>query len=98
MKISKRNCSTPIALFEHRVDGLIVATTVGEDGKPCRAIKEFYGIRVPTVFVDRSVEGAQIPSVCCDHPAAAYEATVHLIRSRAFAGLARCSGGERSTP
>jgi len=67
-------------LFEHRVDGLIVATTVGEDGKPCRAIKEFYGVRVPTVFVDRSVEGARIPSVYCDHPAAAYEATVHLIR------------------
>ena len=67
-------------LFEHRVDGLIVATTIGEDGKPCRAIKEVYGSRVPTVFVDRAVEGAEIPSVYCDHDAASYEATVHLIK------------------
>ena len=67
-------------LFEHRVDGLIVATTIGEDGKPCRAVKEFYGTRVPTVFVDRAVEGARLPSVYCDHDAAAYEATVHFIK------------------
>jgi DNA-binding LacI/PurR family transcriptional regulator len=67
-------------LFEHRVDGLIVATTIGEDGRPCRAVKELYGIQVPTVFVDRAVEGAKIPSVYCDHAAASYEATTHLIQ------------------
>ena len=68
------------ALFEHRVDGMIVSTTAREDGKRCRAVTEIYGHRVPTVFIDRSVEGAKLPTVHTDNVAAAQEATTHLIK------------------
>ena len=67
-------------LLEHRVDGIIVSPTASETGELCRATKEIYGVRMLTVFIDRAVKGAKIPTVVSDNVAAAYEATTHFIR------------------
>jgi DNA-binding LacI/PurR family transcriptional regulator len=66
-------------LLEFRVDGIIVSPTVSETGALSRATKEIYGGRVPTVFIDRAVKGAKIPTVVSDNVAAAHEATTHFI-------------------
>jgi DNA-binding LacI/PurR family transcriptional regulator len=67
-------------LLEHRVDGIIVSPTASETGDLSRATKEIYGCRMPTVFIDRAVKGAKIPTVVSDNVAAAHDATTHFIR------------------
>jgi LacI family transcriptional regulator len=67
-------------LLELRVDGIIVSPTASETGAMSRAIKEIYGGRVLTVFIDRAVKGTKIPTVVSDNVAAAQEATTHFIR------------------
>jgi DNA-binding LacI/PurR family transcriptional regulator len=67
-------------LLEHRVDGIIVSPTASETGELSRAIKEIYGSRMLTVFIDRAVKGAKIPTVVSDNVAAANEAASHFIR------------------
>jgi len=67
-------------LLEHRVDGIIVSPTASETGELCRATKEIYGSKMPTVFIDRAVKGAKIPTVVSDNIAAAHDATTHFIR------------------
>src|SRR3984893_3577973 len=67
-------------LLELRVDGIIVSPTASETGALSRATKEIYGGRVPTVFIDRAVKGAKIPTVVSDNIAAAQEATTHFIQ------------------
>jgi DNA-binding LacI/PurR family transcriptional regulator len=66
-------------LLEFRVDGIIVSPTASEAGALSRAVKEIYGGRVLTVFIDRAVKGAKIPTVVSDNVAAAHEATTHFI-------------------
>jgi DNA-binding LacI/PurR family transcriptional regulator len=66
-------------LLELRVDGIIVAPTASETGSLSRATKEIYG-SVRTVFIDRAVKGAKIPTVVSDNLAAAHEATAHFIK------------------
>jgi DNA-binding LacI/PurR family transcriptional regulator len=66
-------------LLELRVDGIIVAPTASETGSLSRATKEIYG-SVRTVFIDRAVKGAKIPTVVSDNLAAAHEATAHFIQ------------------
>jgi len=67
-------------LLEHRVDGIIVSPTASETGALSRATKEIYGARMLTVFIDRAVKGAKIPTVVSDNVAAAHEATTHFIK------------------
>ena len=67
-------------LLELRVDGIIVSPTASETGALSRATKEIYGGRLPTVFIDRAVKGAKIPTVVSDNVAAAHEATTHFIQ------------------
>jgi LacI family transcriptional regulator len=69
-----------ITLLEHRVDGIIVSPTASETGELSRATKEIYGSRMLTVFIDRAVKGAKIPTVVSDNIAAAHEATTHFIQ------------------
>jgi DNA-binding LacI/PurR family transcriptional regulator len=67
-------------LLEHRVDGIIVSPTTSVTGEISRATKEIYGGKIPTVFIDRALQGARIPTVVSDNVPAAQEATTHLIR------------------
>jgi DNA-binding LacI/PurR family transcriptional regulator len=67
-------------LLEHRVDGIIVSPTTSVTGEISRASKEIYGGKIPTVFIDRALPGARIPTVVSDNVPAAQEATTHLIR------------------
>jgi DNA-binding LacI/PurR family transcriptional regulator len=67
-------------LLEHRVDGIIASPTASETGELSRATKEIYGSKMPTVFIDRAVKGAKIPTVVSDNIAAAHDATTHFIR------------------
>jgi DNA-binding LacI/PurR family transcriptional regulator len=67
-------------LLEHRVDGIIVSPTASETGHVSRAIKELYGSRMLTVFIDRAVQGVKIPTVVSDNLAASQEATAHFLR------------------
>jgi LacI family transcriptional regulator len=66
-------------LLELRVDGLIVSPTANQTGALSRAVKEIYGGRVITVFIDRAVKGVNIPTVVSDNVAAAQEATTHFL-------------------
>jgi DNA-binding LacI/PurR family transcriptional regulator len=67
-------------LLELRVDGMIVSPTWSETGALSRAVKEIYGGRVITVFIDRAVKGAKIPTIVSDNVAAAHEATTHFLK------------------
>jgi DNA-binding LacI/PurR family transcriptional regulator len=67
-------------LLERRVDGIIVSTTASEDGKRCKAVRDIYGQRIPTVLIDRSVDGVKMPTVYTDNVSGSYEATTHLIK------------------
>jgi DNA-binding LacI/PurR family transcriptional regulator len=67
-------------LFEHRVDGIIVSPTASVTGELSRATKKFYGDTIPTVFIDRAVQGINLPTVVSDNVAAATQATRHFVR------------------
>jgi DNA-binding LacI/PurR family transcriptional regulator len=75
--VRRSGCRT---LLEHRVDGIIASPTASETGVLSRATKEIYGSKMPTVFIDRAVKGAKIPTVVSDNIAAAQDATTHFIR------------------
>jgi DNA-binding LacI/PurR family transcriptional regulator len=67
------------ALLEHRVDGIILSPTAGENGEASLAAKEIYASGIPLVFIDRAVNGMKVPTVVSDNLSAAQEATTHLI-------------------
>jgi DNA-binding LacI/PurR family transcriptional regulator len=67
------------ALLEHRVDGIILSPTAGENGEASLAAKEVYASGIPLVFIDRAVKGMKVPTVVSDNLSAAQEATTHLI-------------------
>ena len=67
------------ALLEHRVDGIILSPTTGENGEASAAAKEIYASGIPLVFIDRAVKGMKVPTVVSDNLSAAQEATTHLI-------------------
>ena len=67
-------------LLEHRVGGIIVSPTASETGELSRATREIYGSRVLTVFIDRAVKGAKIPTITSDNVTAAEEATRHFLQ------------------
>jgi len=67
------------ALLEHRVDGIILSPTTGENGEVSLAAKEIYASGIPLVFIDRAVKGMKVPTVVSDNLSAAQEATTHLI-------------------
>lgn len=66
-------------LFERRVDGLIVSSTIFGDARAAKIAKTYYGKRIPTVFVDRAVNGIPAPAFFSDNVEGAYKATQHLL-------------------
>lgn len=66
-------------LFERRVDGLIVSSTVFNDHQALATAKQYYGRHIPTVLVDRSIKNLSVTSVFTDNVRGSYEATKHLI-------------------
>ncbi len=66
-------------LFERRVDGLIVSSTIFGDASAAKVAKTYYGKRIPTVFVDRAVNGIPAPAFLSDNVEGAYKATQHLL-------------------
>ncbi|MBW0001115.1 MAG: LacI family DNA-binding transcriptional regulator [Verrucomicrobia bacterium] len=69
------------ALLEHRVAGIILSPTAGENGEASRAAKEIHTSRIPLVFIDRAVKGMKVPTVVSDNQSAAHEATAHLVEA-----------------
>jgi LacI family transcriptional regulator len=67
------------ALLEHRVDGIILSPTTGENGETSAAAKEIYASGIPLVFIDRAVQAMKVPTVVSDNLSAAQEATTYLI-------------------
>jgi DNA-binding LacI/PurR family transcriptional regulator len=67
------------ALLEHRVDGIILSPTTGENGETSAAAREIYASGIPLVFIDRAVKGMKVPTVVSDNLSGAQEATTHLI-------------------
>lgn len=66
-------------LFERRVDGLIVASTVFSDPGALKAIKFYYSGQIPTVFVDRPILGIPAPAFYSNNAEGSYKATEHLL-------------------
>ncbi|WP_397458357.1 LacI family DNA-binding transcriptional regulator [Pseudomonas asplenii] len=73
-------------LLEKRVDGLIVASTGGDDSLAAGLL----AVRTPMVIVDREIAGVETDRVRIDHEEGAYLATRHLLelghRAIAFIG------------
>lgn len=73
-------------LLEKRVDGLIVASTGGDDSLASGLL----AVRTPMVIVDREIAGVETDRVRIDHEEGAYLATRHLLelghRAIAFIG------------
>lgn len=67
------------ALYERRVDGLIVSPTGVDDARLADEIRGYYSGQIPTVFVDRTLAGVDAPAVCSDNVEGGYEATKHLL-------------------
>ncbi len=66
-------------LFERRVDGLIVASTVFGNSGALKQARNYYGKQIPTVFIDRPIRGISAPAFFSDNVEGAYQATKHLI-------------------
>jgi DNA-binding LacI/PurR family transcriptional regulator len=84
------------ALFDHRVDGIIVATRETPGGNELLARLTEY--RLPLVVVGRNWRHAQVDRVTADHGKGGYEATNYLIaaghRRIGFVGVTRANGAE----
>lgn len=65
------------ALFERRVQGLILCPVEGDDQAQLRAMVRS---NVPIVLLDRPAPGLGVDSVGLDNRQAAYEVTTHLLR------------------
>ncbi|WP_017904077.1 LacI family DNA-binding transcriptional regulator [Pseudomonas asplenii] len=78
-------------LLEKRVDGLIVASTGGDDSFAAG----LSAVRTPMVIVDRDIDGMETDRVRIDHEEGAYLATRHLLElgHRAIAHI----GGPKDT-
>jgi LacI family transcriptional regulator len=61
-------------LISRRVDGIIVAPLGAGDG----SIRSLIQRGIPTVFVDRTVEGIDVPSVTTDSEVGIHQAVMHL--------------------
>lgn len=62
-------------LLGHRVDGLLVAAAAKDD----RWLSDLQAQGVPTVLVNRSVEGSSLPSIVCDDHTGVGLAVQHLV-------------------
>ncbi len=84
------------ALFDHRVDGIIVATRETPGGNELLA--RLTERSLPMVVVGRNWRHAQVDRVTADHWKGGYEATNYLIaaghRRIGFVGVTRANGAE----
>jgi DNA-binding LacI/PurR family transcriptional regulator len=84
------------ALFDHRVDGIIVATRETPGGNDLLA--RLTERNLPLVVVGRNWRHAQVDRVTADHWKGGYEATNYLIaaghRRIGFVGVTRANGAE----
>ena len=75
---SEKELAHAKTLFERRVDGLIVASTVFGSTSALKLAKTYYGNQIPTVLIDRTVPGISVPTFSSDNTEGAYKATRHL--------------------
>lgn len=61
--------------LEYQIDGLIITPT----GADASWLEEFQARRIPIVFVDRTIDGADIPSATTAHEHAVDELVQHLL-------------------
>jgi DNA-binding LacI/PurR family transcriptional regulator len=84
------------ALFDHRVDGIIVATRETPSGNELLA--RLTERKLPMVVVGRNWQHARVDRVTADHKKGAYEATKYLLaaghRRIAFVGVTQANAKE----
>lgn len=69
------------SLLRRRVEGLIYAIEVGNEGvSDCATIELLSRLSIPVVFVEHAPRNYRADVVMIDNAAAAYEATTHLIQ------------------
>ncbi|MVN22033.1 LacI family DNA-binding transcriptional regulator [Mucilaginibacter arboris] len=73
----KKEVSNARAMFNNRVDGLLVS--LAYDTKDIEHFKPFINRGIPVIFFDRIFEHAEYPTIFIDNYKAAYEVTTHLI-------------------
>lgn len=62
-------------LVTQRVDGIIVAP----QGDGSGSLREVLALDIPTVFVDRTIEGVDVPSITSDNVTGIADAVAHLV-------------------
>jgi DNA-binding LacI/PurR family transcriptional regulator len=67
-------------LYEKRIDGLMIASALKGNEKTADEIDRIYRGKIPTLIIDREIDGLALPTVTSDNFRGAYEATSHLIR------------------
>ncbi|MGI1691725.1 LacI family DNA-binding transcriptional regulator [Thermoanaerobacter uzonensis] len=72
--------------LEKQVDGMIIVPSVGAKDYLKPILK-----KMPLVFVDREIEGLNVPSVTVDNEEGAYELTKHLIIDHGYTKIAYIS-------
>lgn len=73
----KKEVSNTNAMFNNRVDGLLVS--LAYDTTDIKHFEPFINRGIPVIFFDRVHEHSQCPSIFIDNYKAAYEITSHLI-------------------
>ena len=91
---NKREQASLKALFEHRVDGIVVATRETRAGN--EVLNRLGSQGLPIVLVGRAFSHPQVDRVTADHWKGAYDAVQHLIerghRRIAFVGVSLTNG------
>lgn len=75
----KKELAHAKTLFERRVDGLIVSSTVFDSPRATKTAKTYYAQQIPTVFIDRPIRGIPAPTFFSDNVEGGYRATQHLL-------------------
>lgn len=76
----EREISYIKALYEKRIDGMMIASALKGNEKSREEIERIYKGPIPTVIIDREIPGLDLPTVTSDNFRGAYDATTHLIR------------------
>lgn len=85
------------SLREHRLLGIIITPVSGTDTETERRLREFEELGIPSVLLDRELQGAEFDQVVADDRQGSYLAVSELIR-QGHKKIAIISGPESSRP
>ena len=79
LESGKKEIANAKTMFNNRVDGLLVS--LAYDTENTRHFDDFFNKNIPVIFFDRVVAGNNCTVILIDNRKAAFEATMHLLKS-----------------